>query len=437
MLTLTIDNSICKIEGLTAEQHKSLREVLSYKLPPTQSYFSGDFNTKKYLIDRYGAFPTGLLYLVEKWLKSHSIISTTYDLRKRPNALGSIIMKPLLLSPYAEQENAATACLNASRGIVVAPTGLGKSLIVALIINKVKVPTLVVVPSLELKRQLTTFLVSVYGKKSHFLVANIDSLSLSGNYSKYGCVIIDEFHHSAAKTYRELNKKAWSGIYYKFGLTATPFRSQDHERLLLESVLSKVIYQVDYKTAVNNERIVPMEAYYIDLPKKSSVEGYTWPQVYHELVANNNYRNNLIAELIKQLNHYSTLCLVKEISHGENIKALLPKNYVFASGVEKQTKEWIAEFNLNKRKCLIGTSGVLGEGVDTKPCEFVIIAGLGKSRNQFMQQCGRGFRKYNGKESCKIILFRDPSHKFTLNHFNIQVKILAEEYGVKPVKLNL
>ena len=292
-----------------------------------------------------------------------------------------------------------------------------------------------VVPSLELKRQISKSLFEIFGKNENIAVENVDSL-LIDEPANYDCVIIDEFHHSGAKTYRKLNKKAWAEVYYKFGLTATPFRSDDNERLLLESVLSRVIYKIDYKTAVDKGYIVPLEVYYVDVPL-SNTEGYTWHEVYNDLVVNNKARNKIIHELLVKLhvNKVSTLCLVKEIQHGETLSSL--SNIDFANGQTEGSDQLIKQFAIGRSNSLIATSGVCGEGVDTKPCEFVVIAGLGKSKNAFMQQCGRALRVYPGKESGKVILFKDSSHRWTLSHFKAQVKILKDEYGIKPVKLEI
>ena len=65
------------------------------------------------------------------------------------------------------------------------------------------------------------------------------------------------------------------------------------------------------------------------------------------------------------------------------------------------------------------------------------MAGGGKSKNAFMQQCGRGFRTFGDKESCKILMFLDNNNKWLKAHFKQCVKYLAEEYGVKPVQLFL
>lgn len=446
MITLEIDNSKCQIHGLTSEQHRELKKILSYDISGPKAYYTGLFkSTKRYLIDKHGSFPTGLLYLVEEYLRNLNY--STLDRRMRPIPNPDLFKISLPFEPYPEQIEAATTCLREGRGIVCASTGLGKSVICALIIAKVQVRTLVVVPSLELKRQLTEFLKQTFGEHKagpikeglDIAIENIDSLNdkcikENGNYD---CVIIDEFHHSGAKTYRKLNDKAWNKVYLKIGMTATPFRSKDTERLLLESVLSKVIYKIDYKMAVSKKYIVPMQAYFITLPKEKVKAENNWSSVYSELVVNNNHRNQVISALITKLHSFklSTLCLVKEIKHGDNISKLCGVG--FANGVDKDSDVLIKGFNTGKLTTLIGTVGVLGEGVDTKPAEWVLIAGLGKSKNQIMQMVGRAFRNYPGKQSCKIVIFNDPSHKWTKNHFAIQCKILLEEYGVKPVELKM
>lgn len=446
MVHLTIGNSYSSIKGFSQKQLAEIKAILSYQIDANKSYYSGGWRSRKrYLIDRHGNFPTGLLYLVEKYLAN--IEYARLDTRAKPNSLNDSqtwFIGGEHPTPYPEQIEAAKAVVLNSRGIVVAPTGSGKSLIAALIIDALKVPTLIVVPTLELRKQLIASLSAWFGDdkvgglKDCTLVAveNVDALKMTPLHG-YDLVIIDEFHHSAAKTYRNLNKKSWDRVYYKIGLTATPFRSNDNERLLLESILSKEIYRIHYLDAVKNGRIVPMEAYYIELPRLT-MQGNesSWASVYSELIVNNEYRNMVIVELLDSLKERGspTLCLVKEIAHGNIISD--STGVPFANGSDVDTRIKILEFNTSEIKQLIGTSGILGEGVDTKPAEWIILAGGGKSKNQFMQQCGRGFRTYPGKESCKVILFKDPSHKYLLRHFKECCKFLKEEYGIVPVKLN-
>ncbi len=436
MVSLTIDNSICRIYNLNVNQYADLRKLLSYNADPAQGRFSGwKGNSRRYLIDKKGNFPTGLLYLVMEYIHENKLPYQSVECRQRPKR--HFDWKPSFkMSPYYEQLDATIHANLGERGIIVAPTGVGKSVICALITEQFGVKTLIVVPSLELKSQLTRSFTEWFGRGAmeNIRIENVGALD-SKIVDPADLIIIDEFHHSGAKTYRKLNEKAWKNTYYKIGLTATPFRSQDHERLLLESVLSKVIYRIDYKMAVEKKYIVPLEAYYIDLPV-SKTKASTWAGVYKELVVENKHRNQVTLDLLGRLhaNKCSTLCLVKEIKHGENLSQGL---IAFANGQDGFSNTLIQGFNQARLTTLIGTTGVLGEGVDTKPAEYIIIAGLGKSKNAFMQQCGRGFRRYGDKTSCKVILFRDASHKWTLNHFRAQCKVLRDEYGVKPVKLEV
>lgn len=443
MIEIVIDNSICTIKGINRNQYNELRNILSYLPDAKQRIFSGN-HFRKYLIDKKGNFPTGLLYLVAALYKKNKEKLIYTDKRKIPRQNNSIIANfKLPFAPYQEQKEAAEIALKEKRGIITAPTGMGKSLIAALIIEKVKVNTLVVVPTLALKEQVTATLQSVFGAQivgkegSPIFVENVDALKTKKQIN-YDCVIIDEFHHSGAKTYRKLNKLAWGSVYYKFGLTATPFRSKEEENILLESVLSKVIYKIEYSTAVKKNYISPIEAYYFDLPKLELPDdrNFTYQQLYDILIINRKDKNEVISEFLKNMKaaNTSTLCLVKQIEHGNVLSEMT--GIPFASGIEDNSYQYLQKFNRKEIPVLIGTHGVLGEGVDTKPCEFVFIAIPIKSQNLFMQCVGRALRAYPGKESGKVVIFREPSHKWFKEAFRTQCKILKQEYGVAPAKIN-
>lgn len=433
-MKVIIDNSISRCVDLNVEQLRALRTLLSYKIPPNEAYYSPGRSPVRYMITPQGYFPTGLLPRV---LTAYPGIKIS-DLRVKPvlhRVIAPAASRDYL--PYPEQIEAAKSALIASRGIICAPTGMGKSLICELILDEFQVPTLIVVPSLELKRQLTQSLAR-WVNTNQVTVQNIDALDPSKAVKGIDLLIIDEFHHSAAKTYRQLNKKAWAGIYYRIGLTATPYRSKSSEQMLLESILSDLIYEVTYEQAVSKGYIVPVEPYYLNIPVKTMTgNDRHWGSVYSELVVNNDIRNLMTAVLLKRLHTAgkSTLCLVKEISHGKTLSDLTL--FPFANGQDGSSRNLIRAFSAGEINTLIATSGVCGEGVDTKPAEYVILAGGGMAKVGFMQSVGRGVRRYPGKESAKIILLRDSSHKYLLKHFNACVKNLKDEYGIVPSPIEL
>jgi len=341
------------------------------------------------------------------------------------------------MKAYPEQLEIAEIASKYHHGTISAVTGFGKSVAIALIIQKLQVRTLVVVPNLTLKYQLSETFKKLFGSLENITIENIDSTALKTN-TNYDCLIIDEAHRSAAKTYRKLNKTAWRGIYYRFAFTGTPFRNRDEEQLLLESVAGQVIYEIDYYKAASRGYISEIEAYFIEVPKiKLKCNPKSWPAVYSELIVNNEARNNMISKLILTLDaaKISTLCLVKEIRHGENLR--VSTGAAFMHGEAENNRVLLLEFLLGQRHSLLGTVGVLSEGVDTKRAEFVIIGGLGKSRPQFIQSVGRVIRTSPGKTSGKVIIILDRSHPWCVKHFKEQCKILLETYGVVPLKLEI
>lgn len=432
MVTIEINNSYSQIIGLKTEEFHALRKILSYETDPSAVYFSGGWNRKKYLIDKQGFFPTGLIAKVLLFATDLGKVKIS-ERRKQPTNSNRIFKFKDMVKPYKWQSDATDKAQLHGRGGIVAPTGTGKSLVIAVIASKLQVRTLIVVPTLEIKKQLSNSLIYLFGENKNIVVENIDSSALK-RLKDFDCLIIDECHHAAAKTYQDLNKHVWTGIYYRFFLTATFFRNQENEQLLFEGIAGEPIYQLTQKEAVKKGYIVPIEAYYQELPKMPT-EAYTWREVYNDLVVNNDYRNGVISGYLVGLNAEmkATLCLVKEIKHGEILSSIT--GFPFANGKDESSREYIEDFKLGEIKVLIATTGVCGEGIDTKPAEYIIIAGLGKAKSAFMQWVGRIVRNYEGKKTGKVILFRDKSHKFLLRHFNAQAKILLEEYEVKVEKL--
>lgn len=436
MIILTIDNSFSRLDGLTTEQLKALRQQLSYTPNKSQAYFSGNVY-RQYLIDKKGNFPTGLLTRQLKLLRPDNIT----DNRVKPKANTGLFKLSLPFTPYEDQLKIKE--LNQVRGTIVSPTGTGKSISIALLIDRLQLRTLIIVPSLEIKSQLYSNFCEYFGKqtmdKKDICVENIDALDTSKELKGYDCLIIDEAHHSASKTYQKLNKLAWKNIYYRYFFTATPFRGRDEEQILLESIIGDVIYKLDYKTAIDKGYICPVEAYYFELDK-TKTSGTKWGSVYNELIVNNANLHNLVINLSVNLikNNKITLILVKQIEHGEILSNIFDKlgYYIpFANGKDELSTKYIKDLASGRLPCLIATS-IVGEGVDTKAAEYVLLAGgTGKSRVQIMQNIGRVLRKYKNKESGKVIAFKEPSHKWFKKHHQFFTGLLEEEYGIIISKL--
>lgn len=151
-------------------------------------------------------------------------------------------------SAFAHQREAVEAWrAGGGRGVVVLPTGAGKSYVAELAILAVQRSTLVVVPTLDLMHQwydvlLSAFDVKVgllgggYHEPEHLTVSTYDSAHLHmerlGN--RWGMLVFDECHHLPSPTYLTAAEMAIAP--FRLGLTATLQRSDGGERLLDERV---------------------------------------------------------------------------------------------------------------------------------------------------------------------------------------------------------
>lgn len=158
--------------------------------------------------------------------------------------------------PRPYQSEALAAWKKArGRGVVVLPTGAGKSHLAVMAIDDRRRSTLVVAPTLDLVRQWYDLLrgsfgsdVGLVGGGEHdvraLTVTTYDSAYLHMEHlgARFGMVVFDECHHLPGATYALSAQLCLAP--YRLGLTATPERADGREEALA-GLVGPVVYRKD------------------------------------------------------------------------------------------------------------------------------------------------------------------------------------------------
>lgn len=156
--------------------------------------------------------------------------------------------------PYPYQKEALNAWLkNRSRGVIVLPTGSGKTYLATLAIEKRQRSTLLVVPTIDLMNQWydtlkSSFDINIgligagYNEVEDITITTYDSAYIHmeriGNL--FGLIIFDECHHLPGETYSL--SASFCLAPFRMGLTATPERA-DGQHKLLDSLIGETVYR--------------------------------------------------------------------------------------------------------------------------------------------------------------------------------------------------
>ena len=456
--TITIEGCTATITGDYPAAF--VRSITSYPVQGAHfsaAYKKGRWDGRKHLFTLKGAtMPSGLVSSVARKLKEKDPKQRVLvvDKRTAPSAgargldLCGELKGKFGKGVYDYQLLASEAAIKAKRGILKIATNGGKTAIASAMINHLTLPTLFVVPGVDLLYQtyenfqetlgLAAEDIGMIGDQHNTVgewvtVATMDSLanrladgSLDEYKNRWELVFVDECHTAGAETlYEALGELP---AYYVFGMSGTPLNRSDGGTLRLIARTGEVIYEVRNKLLVERGISVQpvVKLIRIDepsIPLKRNKIKVKYAEVEDEGIVNNSTLNAALVNATVNFVDEGKQCilLISKLQQGENLLEMLQdrgcKAGTFTHGKlkAKERKEALTKFVEGEYRYLIG-SRILDQGIDVDCIDVMLFAGGGKAVIPTLQRSGRGLRSGRGRTEVIIVDVVNFCHKFLLSH---------------------
>lgn len=279
---------------------------------------------------------------------------------------------------------------------------------------------------------------------------NIERLDkwLEGEKELY--LVVDEAHHSTAKTYRKVINYVKDKVpnLKLIGLTATPFRTAEEEQGLLGKIYSDgvsdgqvvrgdigITYQIGLKELINRQILSKpiFESYFTEENYGDSLGLESWERIQYldnlpegiaSQMAESAARNKLIVETYKekQGEYGQTIVFAVNVIHAIQLSALFNKAGIKSDFVVSDIRDGVTGVTVsredNERKLEAYRNGelqvlvnvnILTEGVDLPKTKTVFLARPTVSSILMTQMVGRALRgtAAGGTSSAYIVSFID------------------------------
>ena len=408
----------------------------AWGVPPTIALYQFDRRTKDLVLPR--GYLSGLL--------SHLAEADVYWEISDQSIQGEPVKYPRQVELRDYQEDPVRLALELAYGVIVAPTGSGKSPCGLAIIGQLGRKALWVTHTIDLAKQTLEAAERFLGLEgdqlgligdgkqtvgSHLTVGLVQSLIQRPvpqwpGLGDVGVIILDESHHVAARTFREVI--ATSPARYRIGLTATPERA-DGMHPVLYAVIGPILAEITSQELMDADRIlkpviIPVKTgakfgFERDLkqaqreaalkrkqgiePRKVDPDAADGFNDVLGRLADDLARNQLISELVscECLAGHSVLVLSPRISHLETLYEMLvwrlgPEPIRTLTGQTRGRAEIIESARRGDIRVLLATQ-LADEGLDIPVLDRLVLAMPKRAGSKAIQQIGRILRPAPGK----------------------------------------
>jgi superfamily II DNA or RNA helicase/predicted house-cleaning noncanonical NTP pyrophosphatase (MazG superfamily) len=252
-----------------------------------------------------------------------------------------------------------------------------------------------------------------YDQEADVLFASVGTLSRPEHLQRFASdrfdyVVVDEFHHAAAKSYRAVLHHF--APQFLLGLTATPYRGDNRDVFALCD--GNVAYRVTFIEAIAFGWLSPF--HYFGIYDETNYESIPWRNGGYDAVALSQAVETQAraAAILKAYHEHPSSAAIGfcvSIQHAAFMTRYFSEHGVPAlavhSGPESPERATaIQQLRAGEVKVLF-TVDLFNEGVDIPEIDLVLFLRPTESPTIFLQQLGRGLRLHEGKSHLTVLDF--------------------------------
>lgn len=321
--------------------------------------------------------------------------------------------------------------------LVVMPTGTGKTIVFSQIVKDQVAKgekVLILAHREELLKQAADKLKASSGMESALekaantsigsgldvVVGSVQTLRQKSRLEKFskdyfGTIIIDEAHHSAADSYKNILE--YFNQAKVLGVTATPDRA---DMKSLSDVFDSLAFEYKLPEAINDgylckirTKTIPLK---VDISKVHTLAGDFNPNELGQAL--DLYLEAIADSIVKECKGRKTVIFTPLVRISQRLNGLLKNrgiDTIEVNGSSKDREKILKDFENGKYDAMTNAM-LLTEGWDCPSVDCIICLRPTKSRSLYAQIVGRGTRLCKGKDNLLILDYLWLSGKHSLCH---------------------
>jgi superfamily II DNA or RNA helicase/diadenosine tetraphosphate (Ap4A) HIT family hydrolase/HKD family nuclease len=256
--------------------------------------------------------------------------------------------------------------------------------------------------------------------EADFVFATVQTLSGSLDRfppATFDYVIVDEFHHAAAATYRKVLDHF--APQFLLGLTATPERMDGAD--LLSLCADNLVFHCDLVEGIRRNELVPF--HYWGVPDPVDFEPIPWrngrfdPEALERAIETQERAQSAFDEW-QSHRGTRTLAFCASRHHSDFMSDFFLQRGVRCASVHSGSSSAPRHQSIDELRSgeleVIFTVDLFNEGLDVPDIDTVLLLRPTESPIVFLQQLGRGLRIHEGKDALAVIDFIGNHRSFLL-----------------------